>query len=310
MSACGDRGKPSHQAPTVPPPCSPRRPPSSLLSRGASPDPTFSISPFSRPTALAASGLGSPSLLCSAFGRIPPSIPYPHPTASSSMKPSWATLAHPGLSEEYQPGNEACAILGKLWCLLLSLRWGHLVSPRASVLGCGLGLTHLSDLSWVSPLCGTEWVLKTHLLGDFMTCQGPHQPLTFSTHLLRACRVWALLLSPSCPEKSHLSPLERARSGQDGKGAHSGHRAGMEVTGGVGGVLPLPGAVKRVWEPQSGALSLNWKVRTCGACVSVLDTERKCGSQSGRGLRVRFKGLSLTGETHQWTHWIHQCLSA
>lgn len=52
----------------------------------------------------------------------------------------------------------------------------------------------------------------------------------------------------------------------------------------------LPGAVKRVWEPQSGASSLNWKVRTCGACVSMLDaTERKCGSQSDRGLRVGFK---------------------
>ena len=71
------------------------------------------------------------------------------------MKPSWATVAHPGRSEEYQPGNEACAILGKLWCLLLSLRWGRLVSPRASALGCGLSLTHLSDPSWISPLCGT-----------------------------------------------------------------------------------------------------------------------------------------------------------
>ena len=46
-----------------------------LLSGGASPDPTFSISPFSRPTALAASGLGGPSLLCSAFGRILPQFP-------------------------------------------------------------------------------------------------------------------------------------------------------------------------------------------------------------------------------------------
>lgn len=107
-----------------------------------------------------------------------------------------------------------------------------------------------------------------------------------------------------------MSPLKRARSGQDGRCARSGHHAGMEATGGVGAMLSLPGAVKRVWEPQSGAFSLNWKVRTWGACVSVLDTERKCGSQSGRGPRVRFKGLSLTRETHLWTHWIHQCPSA
>ena len=83
----------------------------------------------------------------------------------------------------------------------------------------------------------------------------------------------------------------------------------MEATGGVGAMLSLPGAVKRVWDPQSGAFSLNWKVRTWGACESVLDTERKCGSQSGRGPHVRFRGLSLTGETHPWTRWIHQCPS-
>lgn len=61
----------------------------------ASPDPTFSISPFSRPTALAASGL-SPSPLCSAFGRILPQFPI-HipwcPPPRSLPGPLWPTPA-------------------------------------------------------------------------------------------------------------------------------------------------------------------------------------------------------------------------
>lgn len=59
-------------------------------------DPTFSISPFSSPTALAASGLGSPSLLCSAFGRILSQFPIhiaPRPPPQSLPGPLWPTPA-------------------------------------------------------------------------------------------------------------------------------------------------------------------------------------------------------------------------